>query len=293
MDLSIIILSYNTKDITDECLKRLQASVDRVQKKLKNNVESIVLDNASEDGSVELIEKKYPWVKLIKSKINTGFSRGNNIAMKQSNNPFVLFLNSDCFVEEDTLFKALSYFKDHPDCSVLGVKLVYENNKFQPSAGFLPNPLNAILWILGIPNSFHPRNKVFFEKDKQVGWVTGAFLMIKKEAWEKTSGFDENIFMYMDEVDLCKRINMEGFKICFTPDIVVTHLHRASSPAFPEKALVSELAGIGYYFKKYYSGVYPLVRLFLVLGLIFRVIAFSLLGKTKRARAYVEGLGVI
>ncbi|HBQ51202.1 TPA: hypothetical protein DD690_04460 [Candidatus Daviesbacteria bacterium] len=292
MDLSIIILSFNTKGITDECLKRLQSSVISCQTKLKNNIEVIVVDNASEDGSWEMIESKHSWVKLIKSKINTGFSKGNNIAIKQSNNPFVLFLNSDCFVEDDTLFKAISYFKNHPDCSVLGVKLVYENNKFQPSAGFLPNPFNIIPWIFGIANSFHPVNKVFFEKDKQVGWVTGAFLMIKKDIFASVGGFDENIFMYMDEVDLCKRVNRAGFKVCFTPSIQVTHLQKASQES-PEKVFTLELKGIKYYFQKYFPNYYPAVKIFLILGLILRIIVFALLGKTKRARSYLEGLSVI
>lgn len=279
MDLSIIVLSYNTKDITDECLSRLP-----------KGVEVIVLDNASEDGSVEMIEKKYPWVKLIKSKVNLGFAKGNNLAMKHSNNPVVLFLNSDCFVEEDTLNKALEYFRNH-DCDALGIKLTYENGKLQPSAGELPDPLNTLLWIFGIANSFHPKNKNFFAKARQVGWVTGAFLMMRKEVFEKVGGFDEKIFMYMDEVDLCKRINMAGYKVCFTPDITVTHLQRASQ-IDSTASFVRELAGIKYYFQKYY-GIYPFLRLFLALGLILRIIAFSILGKTKRAKAYLEALGVI
>ncbi len=268
-------------------------SVVSCQAKLKNKIEVIVFDNASADGSAEMIGRKHSWVKLIKSKINTGYSKGNNLAIKKTSNLMILLLNSDCFVEEDTLFKSLEYFKEHPDCGVLGVKLVYENGNLQPSAGFLPNPFNVIPWIFGIANSFHPRNKDFFKREKKVGWVTGAFFMIKRHIFEKVGGFDESIFMYMDEVDLCKKVGRGGFKVYFTPSIQVTHLLRASSPALPEKVFVKELAGIRYYFKKYYLGIYPLVRLFLVLGLIFRVIAFSLLGKTKRAGAYLEGLSVI
>lgn len=279
MDLSIIVLSYNTKDITDECLSRLP-----------KGAEVIAVDNASEDGSVEMVEKKYPWVKLIKSKANLGFAKGNNLAMKHSNSPVVLFLNSDCFVEKDTLNKALEYFKNN-SCDMLGVKLTYEDGRLQPSAGELPDLLNTCAWIFGLTNSFHPKNKKFFAKAKQVGWVTGAFLMMRKEVFEKTGGFDEKIFMYMDEVDLCKRINMAGYKVCFTPDIAVTHLQRASQTD-STASFVRELAGIKYYFQKYYS-IYPFLRLFLVLGLTFRIIAFSLLGKTRRAAAYVEALGVI
>lgn len=293
MDLSIIILSYNTKDITDECLKRLQVAVDRVQKK-GCKVEVIVLDNASTDGSVEMIEQKHQWVKLIKSKINTGYSKGNNLAIKQSDNPYILFLNSDVFVEDDTLIKSLEYFKNH-ECDVLGAKLVFENGGFQPSAGNLPDPFNTIFWILGLScfGTFHPKNKSYFEKDRKVGWVSGAFLMIKREVFEKAGGFDENIFMYLDEVDLCKRIKNAGFKIWYVPTITVTHLHGASSKFDPTLAFKNELKGLKYYFGKYYPRQYPVVKIFLVLGLILRVIAFSLLGQTKRARAYLEGLSFI
>lgn len=291
MDLSIIILSYNTKNITDECLRRLQLS----SPSGAHSYQTIVLDNASKDGSVEMIKKKYPWVELIESKVNTGYSKGNNIAFKKAKYPVVLFLNSDVYLEQDTLFKALEYFKNH-DCDTLGVKLIFENGRFQPSAGNLPDPLNTVFWILGLGqifNPFHPKNESFFSQEKEVGWIMGAFFLIKKEVFEKVGKFDEKIFMYMDEVDLCKRIKMAGYKICFTPTISVTHLHRASSKDFPEQALTKELNGIKFYLKKYFPNWYGAVKFFLILGLILRIIAFSILGKTARSRAYIDGLGVI
>lgn len=307
LDLSVIILSFNTKDITDECLIRLQVAVDRCQKKMgnhgsSNKIEVIVLDNDSKDGSVDMIESKHKWVKLIKSKVNTGYSKGNNIAFKKTKTKYILFLNSDVFLEQDTLVKALEYFGDHDNCDVLGPKLVYGNGKFQPSAGNLPNPFNTICWILGISlipivreftYPFHPNYSGFFRKEKQVGWVTGAFFMIKKEVYKRVGGFDENIFMYTDEVDFCKRITNLGYKVWYVPNILVTHLHGASSKSDPSFAITSELKGLRVYFKKYYLGAYPLVKFSMTLGLILRVIAFSFLGKTNRARAYVEGLGVI
>lgn len=287
MDLSIIILSYNTKNITNECLERLQSSVVSCQ--------IIVLDNGSSDGSADMIKKKHPWVELIESKENTGYSRGNNIAFKKAKYPNVLFLNSDVYVEQDTLFKALEYFKNH-HCDALGIKLTYENGNFQPSAGNLPTIANTIFWILGLGqffNPFHPKMKGFFSKEKEVGWIMGAFLMIKREVFERAGEFDEKIFMYMDEVDLCKRIKLKGYKICFTPAISVIHLHRASSKDYPEQVLTKELNGIKFYLKKYFPNWYGVVKLFLILGLILRIIAFSILGKTARARAYMEGLKVI
>lgn len=292
MDLSIIILSYNTKEITDECLRRLQLSVVSCQTKLKNKIQVIVLDNASSDGSVEMIKKNHPLVNLLESKENTGYSRGNNIALKKTKYPVILLLNSDVFVEENSLEKALEYMQNH-HCDVLGPKLIYEDGKLQPSAGNLPDPLNTVFWILGLGqllNPFHPKNSAYFSKDREVGWVMGAFFMFKREIYKLVGGFDEKIFMYMDEVEFCKRINNAHFKVCFTPALVITHLQEASSKDFPETALTNELKGIKVYFKKHYSGSYWLVRMFLIVGLILRVMAFSLLGKTQRARAYVEAL---
>lgn len=295
MDLSIIILSYNTKDITDQCLSTLQASVDNCQKKLNNQIEVIVLDNASSDDSADMVENKHRWVKLIKSKENTGYGGGNNLVLLQAKYPLVLFLNSDVFVEEDTIQKAIEYFQEH-ECDVLGIKLTFENGSFQPSAGNLPNPLNTILWILGLGqlfNPFHPRSEKFFNTDKKVGWIMGAFFLIKKDAFEKAGGFDESIFMYMDEVDLCKRLYKKGYKVCFTPSVNAIHLHRASSSDNPEKAYVRELEGIRIYFKKYFPLVFWEVKFFLILGLLLRIIVFFFFGNTKRARAYMEGLSVI
>lgn len=302
MDLSIIVLSYNTKDITDECLTRLQVSVDRCQKELNNNVEVIVIDNASEDGSLEMIKIKHPWVKLIASKENTGYSKGNNIGIRRAKFPIILLINSDVFVEKDTLYEALEYFKIHPDCDVLGINLRFGDGSFQPSAGYLPTPKNISAWILGISlipgikmltHPFHPNSKSFFQKARLVGWVSGAFFMVKKEVIKTVGGFDEKIFMYMDEVDLCKRIkNAEG-KIWYVPTIKATHLHGASSKFDPTLSLINELKGLKVYFKKYYQDSYSLVRLFLALGLLLRIVAFSLLGKTERAIAYMKGLSVI
>ena len=294
MDLSVIVLSYNTKEITDECLRRLKASGDRLQKS-GQKVQVIVLDNASSDGSAEEIAKNHPWVELIESKENTGYSKGNNIAFKKAKYPSVIFLNSDVYVENDTLQKAAEYFVNH-NCDILGIKLTFENGAFQPSAGYLPTPLNTILWILGIGqmfNPFHPKSKTFFSKEKEVGWVMGAFFMIKKNVFEKLGGFDEGIFMYMDEVDLCKRAGMKGFKVCFTPLVEVTHLHRASSKDNPERVFTSEIKGMKVYFQKYYATTYPLVKIFLIIGLILRILAFSIIGKTARARAYMDGLKMI
>ncbi len=302
INLSIVILSFNTRDITKRCLDKLEKARQYCEKKLNNKIEVIVLDNASSDGSAAMVRQDYPWVKLIVSKINTGFSKGNNIVMKKVKNPLILLLNSDVYLEEDSLYKALAYFKVNLNCDLLGARLNYVTGNLQPSAGNLPNPINIIAWILGlgfipmlnilIP-PFHPKNKGFFSKAHPVGWVMGAFFMLKQEIFEKTHGFDENLFMHMEEIEWCKRIWDLGYKIWYVPQIEVIHLHGASSHFDLTSSFLNELKGIKYYLAKHYKSYYSIVKLFLILGFILRIIAFSLLGKTKRARAYLDGLSVI
>lgn len=292
MDLSIIILSFNTKDITGRCLTHLKSAKDFCEKKLKNSIEIIVIDNGSEDGSSNMIKQDFPWVKLTSLKENTGFSKGNNLAMEKVKNPYILLLNSDVYVSEESLYKALAYFRVNLNADVLGARLTYSDGRLQPSAGELPNPLNIITWIFGL-SGFHPKNKSYFKKAHRVGWVMGAFFLLKKEVFNKTGGFDENIFMYLEEVEWCKRIEDKGFKVWYVPNVEAVHLHGASSNFDLTKGFLNELKGIKYYLKKHYASLYLLIKLALIKGLILRIIAFSLLGKTKRAKIYMEGLGVI
>lgn len=289
MDLTVIILSYNTKDITGRCLEHLKTAKSFCEKKLKNKIEVIVLDNASKDGSEMMVKQDFPWVKLIASKVNTGFSKGNNLVMEKVDNPYILLLNSDVYLEENSLYKALAYFRVNVNCDVLGAKLNFANGNLQGSGGPLPNPLNIISWIFGF-GGFHPKNISYYKKAHKVGWVMGAFFMLKKTVFEKVGGFDEKLFMYLEEVEWCKRINNNGFKIWYVPTVSAVHLHGASSNFDLSVGFLNEIKGIRYYLKKHYSLLYFFVKYFLMWGLLLRVIAFSVLGKKNRARIYWEGL---
>lgn len=288
-NLSVVILSYNTKEITSRCLSHLKKAINFCQRKLNNKIEVIVIDNASADGSVHMIEGEYPWVKLTPLTNNSGFSKGNNLGMRKSKNPFILLLNSDVYLEEESLYKALAYFRVNLNCDVLGARLTYADGRLQPSAGELPHPLNIIGWIFGIPG-YHQKNSSYFKKAHQVGWVMGAFFMLKRKVWEEVGGFDEQLFMYLEEVEWCKRIRNQGFKIWYMPEVRAIHLHGASSNFDLSLGFLNEIKGIKYYLLKHYKNYYFLTKLFLILGLTLRTIVFSVLGKTKRARIYLEGL---
>lgn len=298
LDLSVIILSYNTKDITDRCLEKLRIAKKYCENRLKNKIEVLVIDNGSQDGSALYMKSNHSWAKLLALKENTGFSKGNNLGMEKTKNPFILLLNSDVYLNEDSLYKALAYFRVNLNCDIIGARLNYPDDRLQPSAGNLPNPLNIIFWILGLgwmpfTATFHPKNRNFFSKAHQVGWVMGAFLALKREVFEKTHGFDENLFMHMEEVEWCKRINDSGYKTWYTPQVEVIHLHGASTNFDLTSGFLNELKGIKYYLLKHYPKLYLSVKIFLLAGLVLRFLAFSILRKPGRARIYREGLTVV
>lgn len=298
-NLSVILVSYNTKDITAECLRRLKTAINHCEKTLKNQIEVLVVDNNSHDGTPQMIKKIFPWVKLIEAKDNKGYGVGNNIGMKASQYPLILLLNTDAYIETSTLEKAIIFMNQHPTVDVMGPRLVYKNHRLQPNAGFLPTPIKTKLWLLGIEalpgmktliNSVHKRNHLFYGSLRQVDWVMGAFFLLKREVYEKTGGFDEKIFMYMEEVEWCIRIKQAGFKVFYTPDFSVVHLGGASSGGDISVPLFREMEGLLYVYRKHYPSLVWYLKLLIVLGCLMRIAAFTLLGKTNRVKAYLQVL---
>lgn len=302
MNLSIILVSYNTNEITDKCLSKVKSAKQLFEKKPGNEIEVIVVDNNSTDDSPAMIRRKYPWVNLIQSGENLGFGRGNNLGMSHAKHETFLLLNTDCFIEDDTFVRAAGFFETYGACDVLGCTLKFKNGGFQPSAGFIPDPVNTTFWMLGLDNApllrhlvdtVHERDRAFFKKTRVVDWVQGAFFMLRKEVFEKTRGFDENLFMYMEEVEWCVRIKKHGFKVFFTPDFEVVHLGGASSGYRIGVPLYKEMEGLIYLFRKHYRGWLGYVKLVILKGCLLRIVAFSILGKFNRVNAYLRVIRLI
>ncbi|HKB88346.1 MAG TPA: glycosyltransferase family 2 protein [Patescibacteria group bacterium] len=300
--ISVVIVSWNTKDITDRCLSAMKKAVAKV--KSKADVEVIVVENDSEDGTAEMIAKKHPWVKLKPSGSDLGYGKGNNFGYKKANPKYdyLLLLNNDAYVNEDTLVKSLEYMEKNTNCDVLGCQLRFLDGRFQPSAGFLPNPTSVWSWIWGLDlvpgvnklfKPFHPTDKDFFKKDREVGWTMGAFLFMKMEVFKKSGGFDENFFMYMEEVEWCRRVNMAGYKIWYTPGFWITHVDKASAMGKPEelaKIFRREILGFVYYLRKNYANQEYWFMPSIKAGIILRYLTFSILGNKMRQDAYSQTL---
>jgi GT2 family glycosyltransferase len=298
--ISVVIVSWNTKDITDRCLQCMKKAVDFVKKQA--DVEVIVVENASTDGTYDMIAKKHPWVKLFDSGSDLGYGKGNNYGFKRTNPKYeyLLLLNNDAYVREDTLAKSLLFFQREKDCDVMGCQLHYEDERFQPSAGNLPTPFSVWGWIWGLDlipglkgffKPVHPKNPEFFKSDREVGWVMGAFLFMRRKVYEKTNGFDENFFMYMEEVEWCRRAGQAGFHIWYTPHFSIIHVDKASAFGLPEeliKIFYREIMGLMYLLKKCYPSQMWWIKISTQIGITIRLIAFTVLGNNMRRDAYLK-----
>jgi GT2 family glycosyltransferase len=231
--LSILIVSYNTCDLTLACLDSVQEAAQKI------DYEVILVDNASSDGSVEKIKGKYPWVRLIANPENTGYSKANNLGMQMAKGDIWVLLNPDTIVDRDVFQHILNGFSQHPEAGALAPQLTNHDGTLQPSWGKFASAwteffFQSFLFKL-LPAPFpvgrrvHPLQAPAYRRAHPVDWASGACLAVRRRVIEKTGGFDENIFMYGEDMELCWRIKESGHEIWFWPDARVAHLGNVSS----------------------------------------------------------------
>ncbi len=289
INLSIIIVSFNTKKLTLNCLSTIKKSLTG---DLQNNTEILVIDNASTDGTIPLLKKEFPEVKIIGNQKNHGFTIANNQGLTIAKGDWVLLLNSDTLLETSTLSQALDYAYQNPLLGVLGCQLRHHDGSLEPSAGYLPNLFNIFLWMTFIDdipyiksflNAYHVGDPLFYTKVRQVGWVSGAFFLLRRKIIKEAGLLDENIFMYGEEVEWCLRIKKAGYQIIYFPDATITHLKGASGEG-KTAGIIAEYSALEYIFRKHMSSwELPILRSLLRLGALLRLLLFGIIlsDKTK------------
>jgi GT2 family glycosyltransferase len=226
MKLSIVIVNYNVKYFLEQCLH----SVIKACVGLESEI--FVVDNNSVDGSVKMVREKFPDVKLIANKDNVGFATANNQAMKKARGEYILLLNPDTIVEDDTLRKSVQFMDEHPDAGGLGVKMLDGKGKFLPeSKRALPSPSVAFFKIFGLSTLF-PKSRLFGkyhlgyldkEKTHVIDVLAGAFMLLRKKVLDKIGLLDEAFFMYGEDIDLSYRITQAGYKNYYYPETRIIH----------------------------------------------------------------------
>ncbi len=253
VELSIIIVSYNTKKITRNCLKSIETSLKRSALKY----EVVVIDNASTDDSQSQISKLKTQnqnlnLKTIFNSRNVGFAKGNNQGVREAKGKYLLLLNSDTVVIDKAIEKLLSFYKQNElTIQFLGGKLLNKDNSPQPSCGPFYSPL-VIFGALFLKGDYWGLTRYSPDTVKEVDWISGACILTKKEYYESIEGFDEQIFMYMDEIDLLYRAKEKGYRVFFYPEAEFTHLGSASSRGrtYP---ILQVYRGFLYFYKKHHN----------------------------------------
>lgn len=259
MDLSIIIVNWNTRPLLERCLE----SIFRAAGDL--SIEIFVIDNASKDDSQEVLKKRFQGrVNLILNNKNLGFAKANNQALKKAKGHFILFLNPDTEILGDDLIKIVKLMRQNRDYGAVSCQLIGVDGEIQPSVRRFPTLISQILILLKLHRPFpqlEPLAEYFaydfdYQKLQEVDQVMGAFLMTRREVLEKVGLLDENFFIWFEEVDFCKRVKEAGWKVVYDPEVKILH-HGAQSfgqvLSFRKQRIFNR--SLIYYFKKHHSKI--------------------------------------
>lgn len=231
VDVSIIIVNWNTRDILRDCLKSVYEQTQDIE------FEVIVVDNASADGSAEMVKKNFPRVTLLENSENHGFAAANNQGIAIARGRYVLLLNSDTVILEKAIEKTISFADSHPKAAVVGCRVLNPDMTLQHSCFMFPSILNMLLSATYLYKLF-PRNK-FFGRERMTWWdrndvrevdvITGCFMLVRRKVIEQVGLMDERFFMYGEETDWCYRFKKAGWKNIFIPDVKIIHIGGQSS----------------------------------------------------------------
>jgi N-acetylglucosaminyl-diphospho-decaprenol L-rhamnosyltransferase len=223
VDVTALIVNYNTAHLIDKCVADLRASAGSL------DLQICILDNASRDVSVELLNSKFSDCELILNEANVGFGRANNQLLQCATGKYILLLNTDAFVALDSLSKTVAYMNENPDCGVLGVRLVGSDGELQPSCRYFPTPVNVFLSRTGL-GRFFPNSQAIDEMNwdhlvaRDCDWVPGCYYLIRKEVIDQVGLFDPRYFLYYEEVDHCKAVKAANWRVVFYADTEVVHV---------------------------------------------------------------------
>ena len=274
--LSVIILNFNTKDLLAGCLSSVLGSAGFE----KGGLEIIVVDNASTDGSVEMLNNKFPHLKVIRNKINVGFSAGNNIGIAESEGKYILLLNSDTKVEPNTIRGMIDFMDEDKLIGAATCKLELGDGSldFASHRGF-PTPWNSFFYFILPLARIFPKSGLFggyhqgwkdFSVPHEVDVISGAFFMVKRSVIRKVGLLDERFFMYGEDIDWCYRIKKEGYKIMYNPHFKTVHYKKQSGRSCKNDRTLRKKTHsmfaetMGQFYMKHYVEKYPKLLTWLV-----------------------------
>ena len=285
MRLSVVFLSYNTRDLTKQALNSVLYAAECME------VEVFVVDNASVDGSADMVEEEFPQVKLIRNEDNVGFAAGNNVALQQVVGEYVLLINTDTIVRRDALLTMVDFLDAHPEAGACGCKILAPDGTLQLDSrrGF-PTPVAAFCKMSGLSRLFpnHPVISRYYmtyldpEQIAEVEVLSGSCMMVRKTAIDQVGLLDEDYFMYGEDIDWCYRIYQAGWKIYYVPDTEIIHFRGESGKGAPLRILYRKSKAMSIFVNKHMARRFRFFPLWLLQVGIALHGCFRFLVKTGR-----------
>ncbi len=262
MDLSIVIVTYNARDYVRRCLRSVLEHTQGLQ------YESIVVDNASQDGTPEMVSAEFPQVRLLRLPNNAGFAAGVNRGVSASKGETLAILNPDTLLLDNAFLTMWRYLKENPEVGVLGPKLLDEDGSVQLSCRRFPGFATALFNRYSLLTRFFPRNRfsaAYLMSDwdhsqvREVDWLSGACWMVPRRAFDHIGALDEGYFMYIEDVDFCQRAHRAGWKVVYFPQVALVHHIGRSTGTLPNRMIIERHRSMWHYYKRYLRG--PLLLL--------------------------------
>jgi GT2 family glycosyltransferase len=284
MKLSIVIICWNDWKVIENCLRSIFESTHSIE------YEVIVSDNGSTDGSVKEIRELFPIVNVVENCANLGFGKGNNAGIREARGEYVLILNPDTIIHDGSLDRWIEFADRHPEAGAFGCRVHNPDGTYQRSGRPFPTISRYLVAALGLRFLGHLKRPVLLDEyegwsgdtEREVDWQSGCCLMLRGDLLQKLGGFDEQFFYQFEEVDLCKRVWSEGYRIRFTPEVSITHLGGQSVGRFPVRfALEVYRNGYRYFYKHYGSKGARRYRRVVLLKLWTRQVGYRLLNVVR------------
>ncbi len=270
-ELSVILVSYNDWIHLEKCLQSLQSLLPEF------DLEIIIVDNNSSDGSPDFVRSKFPFVKLLSASENFGFAKASNMGIRVSVGEFVLFLNTDTIANVQALTVLLDEMKRNPSIGAVGPALLLGKEIYQISFGKRVSYFSQFIQK-GFFNLYYSRKLKSDKKIREAGWLSAACLLVKRRALEAAGCFDENYFLYFEDIDLCYKIRKAGWKLWFCPQARITHIGGTSTSAVKNSSRYHYRKSQLYFYRKHNSRL----SLFLLQVYLWMNVTFNFLVKPKK-----------
>jgi GT2 family glycosyltransferase len=279
VDLTIIIVSWNVRDLLRRCLGSLEGGPSQPPN-LESRLQVIVVDNASADGSVEMVRSEYPHVRLVVNDENRGFTAANNQGLALGEGRYLLLLNPDTEVVGDALATMVRHMDAHPEVGVVGPQLCYPDGSLQPSRRRFPTLATGLVESTVVQEWWRDNRilRRYYMADtaddaiQAVDWVVGACLLVRREAYEQVGGLDEGFFMYSEEMDWCRRIKNAGWEVVYLPTaMVVHHEGKSSEQVVPARHIHFQSSKVRYFDKHHGAFQGQALRWFLLATYVFQL----------------------